>query len=419
MTVAATIVFWVLLGLVVAQGLMVCRFVRALFRGKRGSRPEPPGPKTAVVLCLRGADPCLPACIEGLLDQDYPDYHVHIVVDSRQDPAWQIAEEVVRRRKPGNVRIVVLAERRDTCSLKCSGVVQAVSGLDESYGAVALVDADTVPHPGWLGELLAPLADERVGAATGNRWYMPGQGSWGALARYLWNAAAVVQMYWYRIPWGGSLALKTEILRQSDLLQRWGNAFCEDTMLYRALRRQGLRVAFVPSLMMVNREQCNLGDFFRWARRQLLTARLYHPRWPAVVAHGIGTSCVLALAAGLLAAALLTRRWDAAGWAALGLGLYFLALPLLLAPMEACVRRIVRARGEATRWMTASGFLHVLAAIPLTQVVYPAALVSAMLVRMVDWRGVTYRIEGPWRIRLMQYDPYDAGRRTTQGTASL
>ena len=73
---------------------------------------------------------------------------------------------------------------------------------------VALLDADTIPHRTWLRELVAPLADPRVGAATGNRWYMPAEAGWAGLVRYLWNAAAVVQMYCYGIAWGGTLALK-------------------------------------------------------------------------------------------------------------------------------------------------------------------------------------------------------------------
>ncbi len=153
-----------------------------------------------------------------------------------------------------------------------------------------------MPHPSWLGELTAPLADEHIGAATGNRWYMPGAGSWGAMVRYLWNAAAMVQMYWYEIPWGGTLAVKRKVIDELGLLDRWRNAFCEDTMLFRQLGKRGLRVKFVPSLMMVNREDCGLGACLSWIRRQLLTARLYHPLWPLVLLHGLGTTLVLAAA---------------------------------------------------------------------------------------------------------------------------
>ena len=297
-------IFLMLVALAIAQGLLAVVFLRTL-AGFRQPRPgESACPKAAVVLCLRGRDPFLEKCLELLLAQDYPDYQLHVVVDGRQDPAWQVAESLAERYGAERVHIETLDDRRDTCSLKCSSVTQAIERLDPSFQVAALVDADTMPHSTWLRDLVAPLADERVGAATGNRWYMPAGGSWGALVRYLWNAAAIVQMYWYEVPWGGTLAVKRKVIDDLDLLGRWRRAFCEDTMLYRQLGRRGLRVRFVPSLMMVNREDCGVGACRRWISRQLLTMRLYHPLWPLVLLHGFGTTLLLAVAV----AATLRRR---------------------------------------------------------------------------------------------------------------
>jgi hypothetical protein len=287
-------------------------------------------------------------------------------------------------------------------------VVQTVARLDDSYEVLALLDADTIPHRTWLRELVAPLADPAVGGATGNRWYMPQAISWAALVRYVWNVAAVPQMYFYNIAWGGTLALKTEVFKRGDLLDRWAHAFCEDTMLFTMLRRHGLKVAFVPSLIMINREECNLGGFFRWVRRQLLTARLYHPGWSAVVLHGVSTTVgpIAALAVG--AAALVVGNWQAALIAFVGLAVYEACLPLILLPMECSVRRIVRQRGEPTAWLGVGGALRLLPGIILTQFVYAAALGNSLLLRTVDWRGVQYRIDGPFQIQLLEYRPFEA-----------
>ena len=405
MTTFAIILFWVLLGSITVQSGMAWVFVRAL-RRKSEPLPDESCPKAAVVLCLRGSDPFLPACVEAVLGQDYPAYDVRVVVDSRADPAWRVVEETAARCGAANVQITALRHRRDDCSLKCSSLLQVISELDESYEAVALLDADTVPHPTWLRELAGALRDPRVGAATGNRWYMPARASWAALVRYLWNAAAVVQMCCYGIPWGGTLALKMSALRKAGLLDRWGKAFCEDTMIYRALRQQGLRVAFVPSLMMTNRETCDMRGFFGWVRRQLLAARLYHPGWPAVAFHGIVTPLLLLVAMATLAATCLAQNHEALLWIAAALGCYFGPLPFVLGLMEHGVRRIVRARGEPTDWLSAGTAAKLLPAILLTQLVYAAAMISVMFLRSVDWRGVRYQVRGPFHIRLVEYRPY-------------
>ncbi len=406
MTAWAFATFWAFLSIAVGQAVMARRFVRTLRHTPAKPLADPPCPKTAVILCLRGPDPFLPACIDAVLRQDYPEYDLHIVVDSREDPAWRIAEQAVRKHAASTVHMKPLTARLPTCSLKCSSLVQVISDLDGSYEAIALLDADTLAHRTWLRELVAPLADDRVAAATGNRWYMPDVASWGSLIRRLWNAAAVVHMHLFQIPWGGTLALKLSVVRRSDLLERWANALCEDTMLYRVLRQLGYRVAFVPSLMMVNREHCGIEDFFRWVRRQLLTTRLYHPAWGLIVAHGLGISLILATGLVLLAAAAIMRNVHAAAWLAAGMASYWAVMAALLTTLDEGVRRNLQTRGEITTSMRLRDWPRTFAAMLLTQMVYTAALASALFLRIVDWRGIRYRVDGPAKIRMLEYKPY-------------
>jgi hypothetical protein len=359
------------------------------------------------------------------MDQDYPDYDLHIVVDSRADPAWAVAERTLKARMVGAthaspvLHMTPLANPRPTCSLKCSSLVQVISGLDASYEAVALLDADTIPHRTWLRELVAPLANEGVAAATGNRWYVPEVVSWGSLVRRLWNAAAVVQMYWFRIPWGGTLAMKLSVVRRSDLLERWAHALCEDTMLYSVLRRMGYQVAFVPSLMMVNREGCDLGNFYRWVRRQLLTARLYHPAWGLVVAHGLSVSLAQMMGLVALGAAAVVRDGYAVAWLAAGMGLYWGIMAGLLAAIESGVHHSTQARGESFAGPRIGNVPRVFGAMLLTQAVYAAALVSALFLRIVDWRGIRYRVDGSLKIQMMEYTPYVGSSESRSVSGSL
>ncbi|MGL5077359.1 MAG: glycosyltransferase family 2 protein, partial [Waterburya sp.] len=51
-------------------------------------------PKVAIALCLRGADPFLSQCLQALFKQNYPNYELRIIVDSIQDPAWEIAHNI-------------------------------------------------------------------------------------------------------------------------------------------------------------------------------------------------------------------------------------------------------------------------------------------------------------------------------------
>jgi cellulose synthase/poly-beta-1,6-N-acetylglucosamine synthase-like glycosyltransferase len=411
-------ILMILLALVLVQSGMAAGFVNVLRQAGRSRWPKYQ-PKSAVILCLRGGDPFLSACLNGVLNQDYPDYDVRIVVDSTSDPSWRVAEAAIARSPSSRVQLLPLSRRRSTCSLKCSGVLQAIETLDDSHEVLAIVDADAVPHPTWLRELVAPLADPRVGAATGNRWYMPRDASWGALVRYFWHMAAIVMMYYCRIAWGGTLAIKTRLLRESDVLERWGNAFCEDTMMFDVLRRKGLRLAFVPSLIMVNRENCDLNGVFHWVTRQLLTARLYHSGWIVTVVHGIGTSAALLAACGLLLYGVLQGDGATVAYSAIGLAMYLVGMLTLAAVLEAAVRRVVRQRREPTAWLSISTLLHCWAAVPLTQIYYCGALFTAIFLRRVTWRGVTYHIRGPRAIILLDDRPYEVAPQPAADLASL
>jgi predicted ATP-grasp superfamily ATP-dependent carboligase len=389
----------------------------------QGTGVQPAGsqgycPKAAVVLCLRGDDPFLEACLEGLLHQDYPDYDVKIVVDQPTDPAWHKSHEVVARAAARNVQIEPLSERLETCSLKGSSLAQAVSRLDDSYRVVAFLDGDTIPHRTWLRELVAPLEDAGVGVASGNRWYVLGGPHWGTLVRYVWNCAAVVQMYWNRFTWGGSLALRAEIARHPDLIARWRSAVSTDTVILRVVRAEGFRTAFVPSLIMTNREGCRLRDFFVWVQRQLAVGRLYHSGWPAVLGHGFIATAVPVAAVGTVAWKLAQRQWGQ-GLAIAGASLaYWALMAAVVLLLEGAVRAVVRRRGEEIVWPDRWTVGRLLLALPLTQAAHAAALWKAAFLRTFQWRGVVYQVDGPWQVRLVEYHPYQPATAPVAGDTS-
>jgi cellulose synthase/poly-beta-1,6-N-acetylglucosamine synthase-like glycosyltransferase len=405
-----------LVGLIIGQSMLVAGFVRALARFKVPLIPDERAPKAVVILCLRGTDPFLKDCIAGLLNQDYPNYRVRIVVDSAEDPAHRILNETLKLTDYERVTVENLTQLSGTCSLKCSSLVQVARGLDPSVEFIAQMDADIVAHRTWLRELATALKPADVGAATGNRWYMPHVLSTGSLVRYAWNAAAIVQMYWYRVAWGGTLAVKTRVLRESDMLDRWDRAFCEDTMQFAQLQKLGLKVKFVPSLMMINRENTSLGGFYRWVIRQLLTVRLYHPAWPAILIHGFVSTIVPLGSLALLIVSL--ARGDSFSLSILGgaFALFVISLLLSLWGMVVIVNRIATSRGEPTKWIHGVGDLLKCAVLmPITQFVYPAALAEAAFKKSTNWRGIQYKINGPWDIRVEEYSPYCEESQTQVG----
>lgn len=395
--------------LVVQVSLMIVflRYVRCLRQGKPSHRqellPDDQLPKTAVILCLRGADPFLSDCLQALLHQDYPQYDLQLVIDRQEDPAWKIATDIIQAQAVTNVHLNSLRFIRKDCSLKCSSLLQAILELDKSYQVFALVDADTVVHPSWLRELVSPLANPQVGATTGNRWYLPKATYWGSLARYLWNVLAVVQMYLCGIPWGGSLAIKTDLLQPTGLLDRWGQALREDIVIASILKHHRLQVKFVPSAIVLNREECNLLGVKSWLQRQLISFRLDHPLWLVICIEAIFTTLLPTL---VILTALSSRQWQTIVFSLGCYGSYTLALLSIVLIVEQEVQKITHRHGQPITKLSATDICKLLFAIPLTQWVYGLAMVFSVWVSTVKWRAITYRVTSTGQIQLLAYRPY-------------
>ena len=112
---------------------------------------------------------------------------------------------------------------------------------------------------------------------------------WGTLARYVFLGLIYPQHFLYRIPWGGSFAIRRSAIESTGLLEHWTHCLGEDTSAYGPLRRAGLRLAFVPAATQVNSEATDLDGAHAFMLRQILSARLHHVFWPAILAANVAT----------------------------------------------------------------------------------------------------------------------------------
>jgi cellulose synthase/poly-beta-1,6-N-acetylglucosamine synthase-like glycosyltransferase len=406
--VAAVLVFFTLLpvaGMAVAWSFFA-------YRTSKGYEPPQSLPAVAVVLPLRGADPSLEACLKGLLAQDYPAYRVHIVIDSAEDPAHAPVARLLAEAGP-RAALVQVETRRSLgpdCSAKLSAQRQVLTALDGAVAIVAFIDADCTPSPDWLRELVAPFSDARVGATTGFRWAVPRDAGWGTLVRYVFYGVAFPQHFLYRIPWGGSLAIRRSAIESTGLIEHWTHCLCEDTSAYGRLRNAGLRLAFVPRATQVSSEAADLDGVHTFILRQLLCVRLHHVLWPLMLAINVATilsfvaCCLLALlgTAGAMLAILgvATQMWKLIAFAIVP-ALYFVGLLTALAVGDRLVSRAVAAPPPSREPR-----VIVAAAIAVASSTY--AMVAAPFVRSIGWRGITYDIFGRDRIRMRSYGPYQA-----------
>jgi hypothetical protein len=261
--------------------------------------------------------------------------------------------------------------------------------------------------------------DPKVGAAHGNRWFLPQEAGWGSMVRYVWIAASVIPMYWFGIPWAGTFVVRRKALESSDLKQKWGRSIVPDAPTLEALKQLGMRLKFVPSLMMINRERCGLAFCHDFMKRQMMWTRLYNPQFWPVIVHAAALVAVVLVLVGLFVGGAVAA--DAATlWAAAAAAIVLLGSTLvLLGLMESAVREVARRRGQTGIHAPWAFWLKVPAAVVLTLFVHASAVVLATLRNRVTWRGVTYVVRKPFDVLVESDRPMTAEEHPLEANVSL
>ena len=403
-----------MLAVSIGQAIYVALFARAMNMASTCEiLNEPNLPAAAIILCVRGNDPTLQNCLTAIANLDYPEFDLHIMVDHESDSAMPVVRQFADQ---NNAHIHVLSDPLKTCSLKCNSLIQAFDRVGSKAQILAFLDADTVPHPQWLKCLASHLAVEGMGLVSGIRCFTPSASNAGSLIRHQWNSAATVQMFLYRIPWGGTLAMHSSLVEKLELKTKWSRAFCEDTMMADLLTKHNLKVCIALSLVLPNHESCQIADFINWVSRQLLTTKLYHSAWPLIIAHATITTFAWLAPVITLIVAMALGNSTSALWSIATLCGFQIANWLMLVSNQSCVQNQLAKTGASKDWLTLKKKLKLFALMPVTQCVYFIAVVKTISTRTVSWRKIDYQINGPFEIERLNYIAYS---KSNEGSQSL
>ena len=236
---------------------------------------------------------------------------------------------------------------------------------------------------------------------TGNRWFFPDRPTPGSMCRFYWNASVVPQMALHHMPWGGTMAVRRDLIEDERLRDHIRQACSEDTSIGQFAYEQGERVHFEPSLLIVNREEIGLHSFFEFETRQLLFTRLEF--------HAYGKMTLFGLLSVTLPVYPLARLCglSVSGWADGAFLAYFLANWAGMLSLGLTIRHhILARRSERLAGWDGRRWLYSLLAAFLLPLLHLGAVLRAALMRRVRWRGVWYRIGGRPKLQV-ERDEWD------------
>ena len=362
-------------------------------------------PFVSVIVPCRGIDEGLEQNLTALIEQDYPDCEVIFVVDDSNDLSVPTIAEVSRKVKEAETRPVgslpfnarsskiIVAPQAESCSQKVENLREAVLHTAPESKAFVFVDSDARPSKDWLRNLVAPLGQENVGAATGYRWFISKTPTFGSELRSVWNASiasALGPNQKSNFCWGGSMAIRRDIFERIDMREKWRGTLSDDFAITRAMKTANLPVVFVPQALTASVEDCSLVEAFEFTTRQMKITRVYAP--PLWLMSFVGS----ALFNGVMLAALLivifSQKNGLAVWISLAVlfqvtifsigksWLRLKAVRLVLTGYEADLKR--QFWTQNTLWI-------------LSPTLFFFNSVAALFSRRMTWRGITYELKSP------------------------
>lgn len=284
---------------------------------------------------------------------------------------------------------LVIAGRDDRRSEKVHNLLQAVEQVSRDAEVLVFVDSDACARRDWLRSLVAPLADEGVGATTGYRWYLPQTSSFFAALLSAWNGSVATALgdHNHNFAWGGSTAILRQTFLNLDVRGAWEHAVSDDYALSRAVRASGQRIAFVPRCLTLTRADASLAALLEFTTRQIIITRVYNPRlwWFGVISQ-LFFNAVFFGALMVAFSQTFTAALPVTLWVLLAL-IYLLGSAKGVLRMVAARRMLPQARSEIARLWWAYALLWV-----GVSVLYLYNFLRSATTRRIVWRGVTYEM---------------------------
>ena len=372
-----------------------------LVRGRLSSHAGFYSPTAALICPCKGSEPGLEDNLMALTRFDYANYEIYFSLATSLDPALKIVERV----KAASARPVhiVIAGPGENCGEKVHNLRRAVESLPESFEVIVFTDSDVRVPKGWLGKLIAPLQDPRIGATTAYRWIIPsrsiGAGGLASAMASAWNASIATMLSRARenFCWGGGTAIRRSTFNDAHVLEAWEGAISDDFALTHALEVAGKPIVFCPECLAATLHPWTGTSLLEFTNRQILITRVYAPkRW------GMGMAAHMGYVVTLVFAALVILGQMADGDPWMNLLLIAFVIPFL-AVLKGVLRTIAVTemlpewKAQLNQW---SWVWTALA--PVVPFLFTWNFIASLISRRTRWRNVRYELVSASVTRVLQ-----------------
>lgn len=235
-------------------------------------------PFCSIIAPCKGLDHDLEKNLEALFEQNFPNYEIVFVTDSKEDESVKIIEKLINSRLSTLPSRLVISGKAENEAQKVHNLREAVLQVADESQVFVFVDSDARPNKDWLRNLIAPLQDEKIGCASGYRWFIGKSFSLATEMRSVWNASiasALGANLEGNFCWGGSMAIRRKTFEQIGMREKWRGVLSDDFAVTRAMKEANLAIYHVPQCLTASVENCTFSQMLEFTTRQMKITRVY------------------------------------------------------------------------------------------------------------------------------------------------
>jgi len=273
------------------------------FARRQGATAAKPGytPPVSILKPVRGLDPDAYENFASFCCQDYPEYEIVFCVTDHSDPVLPVIEQLMADFPEQSIR-VLYGSGRDATNDKVAKLARMTK--EAKYETLVINDSDVRAERDYLRQVVAPLADPKVGAVTcfyaptDERSFVQRLQSMGMYSDFYPGIVVAWQLDGVKFALGPTIATTRARLEEFGGYERIENLPADDLLVGRFIAEGGHEVKLVPYTIQT------VADFHSF--RDLFLKRL---RWIVVMRHmrpmgHLGLIFTFGLPWSLLAAAL-------------------------------------------------------------------------------------------------------------------
>ena len=252
------------------------------FARRQGATAAKPGytPPVSILKPVRGLDPDAYENFASFCCQDYPEYEIVFCVTDHSDPVLPVIEQLMADFPEQSIR-VLYGSGRDATNDKVAKLARMTK--EAKYETLVINDSDVRAERDYLRQVVAPLADPKVGAVTcfyaptDERSFVQRLQSMGMYSDFYPGIVVAWQLDGVKFALGPTIATTRARLEEFGGYERIENLPADDLLVGRYIAEGGHEVKLVPYTIQTVADFHSFRDLFLKRLRWIVVMRNMRP----------------------------------------------------------------------------------------------------------------------------------------------